>query len=159
MKLAPIGGALMPPPGVGRPPLPDVPAAGSWDSYFYPPPDHRTLRNLFDEHEVDQIVANRLVQQLPDAGPGQRLGCSFYCGFCFDQNLLCDRQGVVDPTGETDCFQAKFVQLSGQLRFEHPSRGRRSHSPWLDQARLVHAEHAKGGPDQVIHGRADPSRM
>ncbi len=48
----------MPRPGVRRPPLPDVPAAGSWDSYFYPPPDHRTLRNLFDEH--DPAVLARL---------------------------------------------------------------------------------------------------
>lgn len=22
---------------------------GSWESYLYPPPDHGTLRNLFDE--------------------------------------------------------------------------------------------------------------
>lgn len=28
---------------------------GSWDSYFYPPPDDRTLRNLFDERDPDVL--------------------------------------------------------------------------------------------------------
>jgi hypothetical protein len=41
-----VGGAFMPPPGVRRPQLLDVPAACSWESYFS---DHRKLRNLLDE--------------------------------------------------------------------------------------------------------------
>lgn len=32
-----------------------VPKADAWDSYFYPPPDERTLRNLLGERDPDVL--------------------------------------------------------------------------------------------------------
>lgn len=52
----------MPPPDDRRPPPADVPASGSWDSYFYPPPDSGTLRNLFDERDREVLARLEYVE-------------------------------------------------------------------------------------------------